>query len=278
MASNVTERASSRKRKTKRDSLVIDNSDDDGYTEPIIVEGIEELIEWMKSDPVLAWNVMKRRFYTNEQLQEVQELQNEVTQLRAATADSSRSVTEEYTQMEEAYQTLQSELKAAEEGLRAAEEERNYLAASLRYLGVTDRASPATTSTSQSEKPRLSAKTPDAPMFSDGKTILFKDWEGAVKNKLAMNADHYPTVIYQLTYLRSRCEGKALRHVNPRMRPEALVAYKDVNEAFKYLESVFHDPNRTRRARDEYISLKMSPQQDFSDFLATFQHLAEESN
>ena len=54
------------KRKTKRDSLVIDNSDDDGCTEPIIVEGIEELIEWMKSDPVLAWNVMKRRFYTNE--------------------------------------------------------------------------------------------------------------------------------------------------------------------------------------------------------------------
>ena len=84
---------------------------------------------------------------------------------------------------------------------------------------------------------------PDPPMFSDGKDVKFKDWKTEMKRKLLLNEDHYPTAAHQLAYVSSRCEGKALRLISPRMKEDSTAAYQTVQDVFDHLESVFHDPN-----------------------------------
>jgi hypothetical protein len=73
---------------------------------------------------------------------------------------------------------------------------------------------------------KKSTKMPDPPMFSDGKDVKFKDWKTEMKRKLLLNEDHYPTAAHQLAYVSSRCEGKALRHISPRMQEDATATYQ----------------------------------------------------
>ncbi|KAJ5151507.1 uncharacterized protein N7482_010759 [Penicillium canariense] len=132
----------------------------------------------------------------------------------------------------------------------------------LRYLSTA-----AMTGT-QTPRPSLSlsdarkpSKMPDALMLDDGKTVKFKTWKNKIRTKLLLNDDHYPTMAHKLAYTRSRCIGKALRHIGPCMHLEATYAYKSVDNV----------------ARDQYLELKMNHRQDFTDFLAEFTSLAEES-
>ncbi|KAJ5666162.1 uncharacterized protein N7477_008610 [Penicillium maclennaniae] len=170
---------------------------------------------------------------------------------------------------------MDEEYACLREELNETRRERDSMVTAMRLMGpVSARESPALSTLPTSKK---STKMPDPPMLSDGKDVKFKAWKTEMRRKLLLNEDHYPTAAHQLAYVSSRCEGKALRHVNPRMQEDAMAPYKTVKDVFDHLEGVFHDPNQKQIARDEYYNLKMGPKQDFTDFLAEFTYLAEES-
>jgi hypothetical protein len=125
---------------------------------------------------------------------------------------------------------------------------------------------------------RKTTKLPDPLILDDSKKVKFKAWKSDIRKKLRLNEDHYPTADHQIAYLKSRCKGKALQHIDLRMQEDASNLYQNVEDIFDYLESVFHNPDRKRLARTEYLNLKIDPKQDFTDFLAEFTRLAEESN
>lgn len=272
MASTTSGRTrSSRRQGERRPSLTFQNEEDG--TE-IIVQTADELIEWIRAEPETAWRIVTKR------QTDIEEQQATIENLRIEHADEVMRMKEEITRLRE--QTPAShDLQIEEEYARMREElnetrrERDGLVIAMRLVqSAPARESPALPTFPTSRK---STKMPDPPMLSDGKDVKFKGWKTEMRRKLLLNEDHYPTAAHQLAYVSSRCEGKAQRHINPRMQDDAIAQYKTVQDVFDHLEGVFHDPNQKQVARDEYLALKMEPKQDFTDFLAEFTYFAEES-
>ncbi|KAJ5125100.1 uncharacterized protein N7515_008925 [Penicillium bovifimosum] len=284
---SAPERKSSRLRKEKetemtRTTLVFENGDDtDNEGNSMELTTLQELQDWVKQDPEAAWNVMtKQQKILTKQQEEIKELKNAVSnsndkvkelndqiqilQQRATShtpAGPDQLLEEEYARLREEMQTVQNE--------------RDSLVVAMKLLS----SNPVSPASELAElKPRKSVKMPDPPMLKDGKEVKFMAWRSDIKKKLRFNADHYPTPDHQMAYLKSRCEGKALSHIDPRMQDDSMNQYKTVDEILDHLESVFHNPDRKHLARNEYLALKMEPKQDFTDFLAEFTRLAEEAN
>jgi hypothetical protein len=272
------------RRETRRRSPLLIQTDE-GVTELTDAGG---LIEWIRSDPEIAWRVMIRR------QDRITELEAELVDIRDADTDRVGStnqtvteLTEKNTQLEEEIARLREQTPASdnhaveEEYARVREErdaairERDGVLTAMRLMGTTlNRESPALSVTGR----KKSTKMADPPMFSDGKEVKFKAWKTDMRQKLLLNEDHYPTTTHKMAYLKSRCEGKALLHINPRMQEDASTPCRSVDDMFDHLESVLHDPNRKALARDEYADLKIAAKQDFTDFLAEFTRLAEEAD
>jgi hypothetical protein len=282
----VTERSRSRREKSaRRTSLVFGAQQDDTAVE---VNTVDELIAWIEAEPETAWRVLQKRQGQIGELRITQEqndleYMDETMRLREQLAALEDRMTPAGPDMEEEYARLRTELDDTRKEMATLRGERDSLMTVMRLMGpsvansnqMTDnRGSPAPSQTGS----KRSTKMPDPPMFSDGKNVKFKDWKTEMKRKLLLNEDHYPTAAHQLAYVNSRCEGKALRHINPRMQEDATATYQTVQDVFDHLQSVFHDPNHQQVARDEYLTLKMDPKQDFGDFLAEFTYLAEESD
>jgi hypothetical protein len=102
-----------------------------------------------------------------------------------------------------------------------------------------------------------STKIPDPPMLSEGKEPHFEDWLLLIKQKLAANSDHFDTPALCMTYIVSRTEGKAQRHLASRMRDNASNPYTDAKDIverglvsfFQYLAQTSDrsDPKQPRR-------------------------------
>lgn len=271
MASNVDHRP----RRGGRRSLTLDGANDE-------ILDVDGLLQWIQNDPETAWKILCKR------MKDIEDLKNqvaaltgdhldEITDLREQLAAQERAIAQDQ-QVEEEY----ARLRTKTETLR---KERDSLLTVMNLMRTTpaaaagsergDREASLTSAFGGSKK---STKMPDPLMFSDGKEVKFKDWKSEMKRKLLLNEDHYPTPAHQLAYVSSRCEGKALRHINPRMQEDAATAYQTIQYVFDHLQSVFHDPNHQQVARDEYLALKIDPKQDFGDFLAEITYLAEESD
>lgn len=94
-------------------------------------------------------------------------------------------------------------------------------------------------------------------MFSDGKEISWDNWVTAIRYKLGNNADWYPTAGHRLNCVLSRCEGRALKHISPRLRKASTNRYTDVKGLIAHLDGGSDDPNRRINARQEYDRLVM---------------------
>jgi hypothetical protein len=99
----------------------------------------------------------------------------------------------------------------------------------------------------------------------------------AVRRKLLINADYYPTPDSRVYFMSGLYEGKAGLHIGPRLTIDASNPYRDVEDLIDHLKTVFDNPNRATEAYVEYQALVMKPKDDFNDFLAEFVRLAEES-
>ena len=276
---DTTERARSRGAPTHRTSLTFQHDED--LDTLIEIEDVASLVAWIQKNPEQAFRMMQRRENTMNALHdELEDLKTahttEVFQLkeRIARLKEHTPATQDQA-MEEAYANLRQELTAAQRARDDAVRERDSVITAMRLMGpggFSNRTTPM-----PEERPRKSTKMPDPPLLSDGKAVKFKPWKTEMKRKFRLNQDHYPTTAHQLAYVVSRCEGKALSHISPRMEDDSTTPYQTVDDVFDHLQTVFYDPNQKQVARDEYLDLKMDPKQDFIDFLADFTRLAEES-
>jgi len=137
-----------------------------------------------------------------------------------------------------------------------------------------------TTSAQQSSPrtiPSKSAKIPDPPMLTDGKEPRFEDWLLLISQKLAANADHFDTPQLRKAYVVSRCEGKARKHIIPRMRDDAMNPYTDSKDMLNHLKTIYDDPNRVTTAKHQFRQLYMKASDKFHNFLSEFLYLAVEA-
>lgn len=129
----------------------------------------------------------------------------------------------------------------------------------------------------QEAQPSRSTKLPESPELSDGKGIKWEYWLFMIKLNLKGNADLFPEPMHRIGYVVSRCKGKALDHLIPRIREGCPNPYEDYENIIDHLREVFEDPTRQLKARAEYDQLHMASTDDFGDFLIEFHRLAQEA-
>jgi hypothetical protein len=129
-------------------------------------------------------------------------------------------------------------------------------------------------------RPEKSEKIPDPPILTDGKAVpgpTFEDWLLRMEDKLAGNADRFPTPELRMVYVKSRCAGRAARHIISRSRSHAMNKYRDAADIFDHLKTLFEDANRVTNAKTKYRRLFMKASDTFQEFLSEFSYLAQES-
>ena len=122
-----------------------------------------------------------------------------------------------------------------------------------------------------------SAKIPDPPLLTDGKEPRFEDWLLLMTQKLEANHDHYDSPQLRRAYVASRCDGKARKHITPRLRSESVNPYEDSVDMLEHLKTIYDDPNRATTAKNQFRQLYMKPTDRFHDFLSEFLYLAAEA-
>jgi hypothetical protein len=122
--------------------------------------------------------------------------------------------------------------------------------------------------------PQRSAKVADPPILTNGTDPTFDNWKLQLRDKLEVNADHFPTIRVRMAYVFGRTGGDAQTHLRPRYAEESAHAFESDDEMVAHLASIYEDPYKVQNARLDYRSLMMKPSESFTDFQTRFLHLA----
>ncbi|QKX64391.1 uncharacterized protein TRUGW13939_11565 [Talaromyces rugulosus] len=142
---------------------------------------------------------------------------------------------------------------------------------------ITERdAAIANTSPAGGDHKKKTTKLPDGQLLSDGIDPKYESWEIDVENKLEANADHYPTALARMAYVKGMCKGEAANHLLPRFRKDSAQRYQDVGDIFEHLRTIYMDENRVINAKMELRRLAMRDSK-FQIFLSKFTLLAQEA-
>ena len=121
-------------------------------------------------------------------------------------------------------------------------------------------------------KPALSEKLPDPPMFSGGREEL-SGWIAALRLKLSLNADRFPTPKSQVGYAIGRTEGKAMAQILHHVQSDGNVTFVTLEELLDYLKTAFGDPDERATAQlklEHYAQKNLA----FSEYYGEFRRLA----
>ncbi|EEH39769.1 hypothetical protein PAAG_01958 [Paracoccidioides lutzii Pb01] len=149
-------------------------------------------------------------------------------------------------------------------------EERNTLQQAVTSLALQAR--PA-----ESQKAQRSAKLDDPKHLTYGKEPIFENWLSRMRRKLEVNADHFPTEKSRVAYIENRTEGKAVRHLAPRMTNDHPENFETAEEVFEYLQGIYEGVNKLENAKIDYRRLIMRNNDDYHEFVTKFLHLAGEA-
>ena len=127
---------------------------------------------------------------------------------------------------------------------------------------------------SPADRPQRSAKVADPPILTNGADPSFDNWRLQIRDKLEVNADHFPNVRARMAYIFGRTGGDAQTHLRPRYAEESADAFETDEEMVAHLASIYEDPYKVQNARLAYRSLMMKPSEAFTDFQTRFLHLA----
>jgi hypothetical protein len=101
-----------------------------------------------------------------------------------------------------------------------------------------------------------SAKVSDPLKFSNDPTDkecpAFKDWIIQVENKMAGNADWFPTETSKIIHIGGLLKGKAFSLCAVRLKQGNAMYPKSLQELYDYLVELFGDPDREQNARDAF--------------------------
>lgn len=125
---------------------------------------------------------------------------------------------------------------------------------------------------------KKSTKLPDGKRFAGGKDPdpKFASWLIDIENKLETNADHYPTALSRMQYIKSMCEGEAADHLVPRFKKDSPERYSDADDIIEHLKTIYHDANLASKAKRKLRRLFMNDAK-FQDFLSQFVLTAQEA-
>jgi hypothetical protein len=132
-------------------------------------------------------------------------------------------------------------------------------------------ASPFVGSSSKSEK------HPDPPIFYDHPTkdtIPFKVWVKQISNKLVANNDRFPTSFEKMAYIEGRLGGTAAINLQPYLEEGNPNQVMDHIELLQHLRGEYEDPHELLKAKEEFKTLTMAKNEDFSSFKNRFVRLA----
>ncbi|QKX54782.1 uncharacterized protein TRUGW13939_05769 [Talaromyces rugulosus] len=191
-----------------------------------------------------------------------QHLSMQEKRLEEALAESSNNDTEEIDSMREEIQNLKSNLADHRQAMSELITERD--------------AAIANTSPAGGDHKKKTTKLPDGQLLSDGIDPKYESWEIDVENKLEANADHYPTALARMAYVKGMCKGEAANHLLPRFRKDSAQRYQDVGDIFEHLRTIYMDENRVINAKMELRRLAMRDSK-FQIFLSKFTLLAQEA-
>jgi hypothetical protein len=255
----------------RRLTLLLQTADNGAPTEPI---GEEEFLRYCENHDdaqrLFAFIIDCMTEHQEENARLHQELENE----QATLGENERAAQEEVA-------ALRERIKGKDKALAELVEERDRFRDAFAQEALVARNrgsicnSPAPEVTKKSTE--KSTKIPDPPILTDGKEPKFEDWLLRVEDKLAANADHYPTPAMRLAYVKSRCGGRAAEHLVARSRSDAVNKYQDVTDVLEHLKTIFLDVNRVIAAKEKFRRLYMKPTDKFQDFLSEFSYLAQES-
>lgn len=160
--------------------------------------------------------------------------------------------------------------------LKASVVDRDRQIAALR---AASRQPSVTTDRSQgSANGRRSAKQDGPGIYKgDGNdSVTFEYWHRQLKNKLAVNADHFDDDEAKRIYIESRLSGTAAQNLEPYLEeghPNQIVTSEQL---LTHLWSQYRNPSKSEDALRDYNNLVMGPTDEFFDFKNTFVRLAGE--
>jgi len=152
-------------------------------------------------------------------------------------------------------------------------QERDEAQQQLRELERQDREGSAPAPAPSGKK---SSKLPDGKRLADGKDPKFESWLIDIENKLEANADHYPTALARMQYVKSMCEGEAADHLLPRFRKDSPQRYRDINDIIEHLKTIYYNANHVTSATRAFQRLYMNDTK-FQIFLSKFVLNAQEA-
>jgi hypothetical protein len=82
----------------------------------------------------------------------------------------------------------------------------------------------------------------------------------------------------RITYMTSRTEGNAQKHITPHLQEDTINPYQDSTNLLKHLENIFTDPNREQVAKRKYNTLYIKPSVKWNDFISKFLYLTAEAS
>lgn len=125
-----------------------------------------------------------------------------------------------------------------------------------------------------------SAKLPDPPIFyneEDRDTEEFEQWYRDMRNKLEVNADHFPGDRARQAYIESRLGGTAKRELAPYLSESHPEPVDGPEALFEHLWAQYRNPNKREEALNAFEKLKLEPGGNFLTFKNSFVRLAGET-
>lgn len=123
---------------------------------------------------------------------------------------------------------------------------------------------------------KKSTKLPDRQHLTDRINPKFKSWLIDVENKLEANADHYPTPLARMQYVKSMYKGEATNHLLPQFHKDSPQQYHDIDNIIDHLKTLYIDENQVINTKGQLRHLFIKDSK-FQTFLSQFALYAQES-
>jgi hypothetical protein len=123
-----------------------------------------------------------------------------------------------------------------------------------------------------------SKKLSDSLILTDDKNSNIENWLFAMRNKLEENADWFSIETSKKTYVRTRIDEDAMKHLASRFKKNSIKSFFIAEEIFDDLNRLFDDFNKRINALKTYRRLKqVKTNKEFHTFFAKFQRLTSDS-
>lgn len=265
MAPRTEQERRERRRTSMFDNLPEVTEEKNGALSPLQIETLDQLNEWMGQDPDAVLEAIHTLRTNNGSLiQDYNALLEEHDEQKTTLENEKTTLENEKTRLEDEKAALEFDL---EESRTTAATQRDQLIQLRRAREST----PATEHSNTSTTIKI-IKLPDPKPLSDGIDPTYDSWLSKIKKKLKENAYLFPTEGLRIAYVETRTEGRANKHLQPRMREDTKNPFKNTTEMYDCLAEIFQDHDRKHTARTKYERLRQGSK-DLTTFWAEFQYL-----